>query len=389
MNNNTNPKTGITNPTDSSTIQYIIPRLNDLYYNFYTRPVLSDTFSVVGSFNFGFGQGEIGYTYNGRDYFPGSLSSDLNSLAYIINIDFNGSQWIAVGGTPEGSGATMAVSSDGINWEAPLTNYLPYGVFDLAWGNKRWVAIGSDGGSGANFPNRIQYSYDGLTWAVLGDNPLSIDNWNEIAITSIAHNGSYFLISFFDGHDYGAGNVNRAYVATSTDGITWSNKTNITGVFPIDSGSSYSYFNSITSLAWSGRLWVGTNAGSTYPIGYSFDGVTWYRASDPVISIGSTVSYNGTRFLAASGNEADPYYLVTSSDGISWTGVTSPLYQITDITWNGTYWIVSNLYGDSALAYSTDLVNWHTSTSANNLFPVVGTTAVTSRNRKNYYLTNA
>jgi len=380
----------ITNPTDSSTIQYIIPRLNDLYYNYNANtPVLSDSFSVVGSVNYSDTQYVLAYTYNGKDYFRGSLSSDLNSLAFISNIDFNGSQWIAVGGTYEGSGATLALSSDGINWVAPISNQLPYGIIDLAWGNKTWVAIGSDGNGIYNFPNRIQYSYDGLNWNLLGGNPLSVNSWNEIVITSISHNGQYFLISFFDSHDYGGGNVNRAYVAKSTDGATWTNKTNITGVFPALGGESF--FNSLISLAWNGRIWVGMNAGSTYPIGYSSDGINWSRAAFPVISIGVSVAYNGTRFLAASGNGADPYYLVTSTDGNSWSGILSPLTNITDITWNGTYWIVSNNYtgNNPVIAYSSDLVTWNTSNSAEDLFSEVGTTAVTSRNKKNFYITYA
>jgi hypothetical protein len=62
--------------------------------------------------------------------------------------------------------------------------------------------------------------------------------------------------------------------------------------------------------------------------------------------------------------------------------------SISDITWNGTYWIVTNKTNnntDHKIAYSSDLVNWYSSTSGNTLFnDIQNINTITSRNRKNY-----
>ena len=65
--------------------------------------------------------------------------------------------------------------------------------------------------------------------------------------------------------------------------------------------------------------------------------------------------------------------------------------SITDITWNGKYWIVTsetNDVTDKKIAYSSDLVTWYSSTSGNTLFNgIYSVLAITSRNRKNYIST--
>jgi hypothetical protein len=108
----------------------------------------------------------------------------------------------------------------------------------------------------------------------------------------------------------------------------------------------------------------------------------------------SVVVYNGTKFLAGGvGN----YRLISSIDGINWVGVMQTINEtylpgvITDITWNGTYWIVTsqvNNTTDPKVAYSSDLVNWTKCDSANKLFSsITSVYTITSRNRKNYIST--
>jgi hypothetical protein len=109
------------------------------------------------------------------------------------------------------------------------------------------------------------------------------------------------------------------------------------------------------------------------------------------MNAGFVVVYNGTTFLAAG---VGVWRLISSFDGINWTGVmlfSDYTYfpgSITDITWNGRYWIVTsstNNLTDPKIAYSSDLINWTSSISGNTLFNNVSSVnAITSRSRKNY-----
>lgn len=259
---------------------------------------------------------------------------------------------------------SLILSSDGINWVLPVNNVLSYYVVDIVWGQKKWVAIGSP--STSDGVNRIAYSSDGMNWTLSTHNS---DN-HVLFFACVAYNGSYFLAGGFN------------YIAKSSDGITW-----------IDIGVEGS-LGAVNSITWNGRLWVaaGNNA---QPIGYSYDGVSWSVANlVGLINSATVVVYNGTKFLAGG---VGVYNLVSSINGINWVGVmldSNETYlpgSISDITWNGTYWIVTcetNNVTDKKIAYSSDLVNWYSSDSGNTLFnAITSVKTITSRNRKNYIST--
>jgi len=341
-------------------LKYIIPKLSNVV-NY--ESILTDNFCVVGCDSSIEYDGEIpilgntkplAYTYDGVNYIPSSNTT----LYYISKVDFNGYQWIAVGCDTNYT-QSIILSSDGINWVTPVNNVIPDYIIDVAWGKKKWVAFGVN-----DSIYRFAYSSDGMNW--------TSSNYNNDGHVSffncIAFNGTYFL----------AGGYNR--IAKSTDGNTWTDVdvTNIIG--------------SVNSITWNGHIWVagGTNASA---IGYSYDGVSWTAVNNINVLLNScnTIVYNGTKFLAGGiGN----YKLVSSQDGINWTGVMLHINEtylpgnITDITWNGTYWIVvnsTNNYTDPKIAYSSDLVNWYSSTSGNTLFNgIQNINTITSRNRKNY-----
>ena len=233
---------------------------------------------------------------------------------------------------------------------------------DIAWGQKKWVAVGRPI---EDPPYRIAYSSNGMNWRLSDYNS---DNHVGF-LNSVAYNGSYFL----------AGGYN--YIAKSNDGNIWTD-VNIQTVL-----------GAVNSLAWNGNIWVAA-ATNSHSIGYSYDGVSWTVGAntDSLLNAAFVVSYNGTQFLAGGiGN----YRLISSKDGINWTGVmllTNETYlpgSITDITWNGKYWIVTNAVNnkkDPKIAYSSDLVNWYSSVSGNALYNgITQVNSITSRNRKNYY----
>ena len=352
-------------------LKYLIPKVtgfdSELSNIVANQSILTDNFCVAGCNTvIGFdpdtdlpifsNSKPLAYTYDGINYVPLS-----NTTLFNINkIDFNGYQWIAGGQNTSGN-QSLILSSDGINWITPINNVLPGYIQDVVWGQKKWVAIGSLVPNEAY--NRIAYSSDGMNWTLS-----TYNSDNHIGIfSSVAYNGSYFIAGGFN------------HIAKSTDGITWTD-VDVTSII-----------GAVSSVTWNGRIWVASGSNTSNAFAYSSNGVTWSAVNIGLMNSASVVVYNGTKFLAAG---VGLYRLISSVDGINWTGVmlySNEIYiagTITDITWNGTYWIVTttddSLHGKK-IAYSSDLINWHSSTSATTVFDNIQyVNTITSRNRKNY-----
>ena len=331
--------------------------------------IITDSFCVIGGStiigeddeeNPIYGTGKaLGYTYDGITYYA---SPTPNILTHVRNIDFNGYQWIATGGSQNGTNS-LVLSSDGINWITPFNNVLPYYISSIAWGKKKWVAIGLTNIEGGPL---IAYSSDGMNWTLADYEP-------TVWLTSIASNGSKFIVTSFN------------FIASSTDGINWT-ETNVS--------SSLGTGVAIRGIVWGGNIWVAALSNVTSAIGYSTDGTTWHLANTSgIMNSGIGVAYNGTIFFAWGVGYSN---CATSKDGIHWTGVTIPSNianggtGIKDVTWNGKYWVVvanTNDLIENKVTYSSDLVTWYISTTGNALYnQVQDMGGITSRNRKNYYL---
>jgi hypothetical protein len=352
----------MSNPAD----KYIIPKLNSTTKQINTT--ITDTFCVVGADSASSYDNDtpiigtsppLAYSYDGINF----IASSNTTLYYVSKVDFNGYQWIAGGYSLNGS-QSMLVSSDGINWITPINNVFSLGCISITWGQKKWVAVGVNN----EYLCRIAYSYDGMNWTLS-----TYNNDNHISIiTCVAYNGSYFLAGCLD------------HISKSSDGITWTDV------------NVHSIIGSVNSITWNGHLWVAVGVNNIYNIAYSENGTTWTPATSavPLINSGYVVAYNGNTFLA--GGEG-VNILISSHDGINWTAVMPTINEkyfpgsITDITWNGTFWIVTcatNHLADPVIGYSSDLVNWTSSISGNTLFnDTQRINSITSRNRKNYIRT--
>lgn len=142
-----------------------------------------------------------------------------------------------------------------------------------------------------------------------------------------------------------------AYVATSTDAITWTQRT-----------SALPFSATFTRLACNGSVWVAVNTGvGNGTVFYSSDnGVTW-NASVVVAAadtIWQVVANNSTFLVFTSANR-----IYSSTNGSTWTESSgyntitgSAFPNIQNIGWTGTHWIVDNQYGSVA---STDLTTWY------------------------------
>lgn len=106
------------------------------------------------------------------------------------------------------SGNVGKYSYDGVNWlntgEFPGVSYI-----SIAYGNGRWIALSKFG---------CAYSSDGITWTAGGNmNPSSLYYFTPKYITY--GNGIFVVTGDMRGIS------SNTYVSTSTDGITWTNRT--------------------------------------------------------------------------------------------------------------------------------------------------------------------
>jgi len=166
------------------------------------------------------------------------------------------------------------------------------------------------------------------------------DGTNYGLYANVFANGIYMVTGY-----YGGG----AYVATSTDAITWTQRT-----------AAAPFFSQLNLLSCNGSIWVATdNNNSQGTVIYSSDnGVTWALATF-VSAARNVVSLinNGSTFLLSDNNGR----IYSSTNGSTWTENTSfntaslNAGQVYNLGWTGADWVVGCQYG--ALT-SSDLTTW-------------------------------
>ena len=150
-------------------------------------------------------------------------------------------------------------------------------------------------------------------------------------------------------------------------GITWTVCNFAPYVTQITNIIINNYFLTLAREAvFNGIYWivVGFNTTKTLSIMYSDDGITWIPVDNNNffnISGGYGVAYDGTRWIAC-GNGIDDVNLVTSTDGINWTAITTSIFAGGDfpksIVNNGILWVAGGGTSDTTLAYSYDGYTW-------------------------------
>jgi hypothetical protein len=211
------------------------------------------------------GAAKFAYSTDGITWTAASNSNVIGSVPNTVA--YNGSRWVAVGSSPAGgtgNRTTIAYSDDGISWTASANSGTIFTgtCWNVAWGEDKWVAVGT----GAN---RIAYSSDGITWSgsTSGNSRITGTGYG------IAYNGSQWVAA-------GQGTNALAY---SSDGITWSGATNSNTIFSLQS----------YCVTWTGTKWVAGGIG-TNQLATSTDGDTW-----SVTTNGNTVMNNRVLALAA------------------------------------------------------------------------------------------
>jgi hypothetical protein len=210
------------------------------------------------------------------------VSASTTSL--IRGITWNGTTFVAVGGTLGGTAGFVITSPDGVTWtaQAPTTTG---DLSAIAWSGSMYVAVG---GSASGV---IIYSTDAITWTIAVD--------TGVRFTGVVWTGAQFVAVGISGR-----------VVTSPDGITWTAQTS--GII-----------SNIADIGWNGSLLValvGSTSSRT-----STDGVTWTTFTLGIVTPNS-ITWSGDRFIVVGNDGA----LRTSTNGTTWTAQTSGVS--TDLT---------------------------------------------------------
>ncbi len=221
--------------------------------------------------------------WNWRNPLP--HGNDFNAVAY------GGGQFVAVG-----RGGAISCSPDGQNWTTAISG-TTVELTDVVYGNGQFVV--------ASYAlNGVLVSNDGRTWI----RPVIPPSYEWLRATRLAFGSGRFVVAGDSG-----------YVASSTDGRTWS--AGASGLSSI-----------ITDIAYGGDRFVAvTDTGETC---YSTDGQHWTIGGftgTPSPIFRTRVAYGDGRWLTLGSGR-----VATSTNGLTWTRTTADLS-------NGAGWVYDAL----------------------------------------------
>ncbi len=191
---------------------------------------------------------------------------------------------------------------------------------DVIYAGGQWVAVSAHS-------NIVATSPDGITWT---ERSTPDGEWYDLAYG----NGVYVVT--------GSGGTNR--LISSTDGITWTARTPV----------GYTLW---AAVAFGNGIFVAVSQDGTDRVMTSTDGVTWTARTPSQTAGWSSVIFDGTQFVASAGSGAGTR-LMTSPDGINWTNVTNDAGGFGRIAsdGNGTYAFAGG--GSLASSANTGLATW-------------------------------
>jgi len=216
-----------------------------------------------------------------------SISSTMYSIAY------DGTRYIATGfvyctlvfnGYPSTPLfiTTNLTSTDGLQWSLQPISYLEDGSEgrSIAWNGSIWVIAGTFTSNNTETTSQVIYSTNGITWT-LSSGLTGVSGMTGQG-KSVAWNG-YLWVAV---GQWSLPDDSTGILTTSTDGITW--------ILPINPTSIVS--SDLTSITWNGTLFsaVGSTFSVTPLILRSRDGLTWTYASPGLTSTTKSV---GSRII--------------------------------------------------------------------------------------------
>ena len=261
----------------------------------------------------------------------------LNGLTY-------GKVWVAVG-EDDGTDAYIITSPNGNTWTESVN---PQGIAlnGVVYNSvSRYVAVG-DNGAPSTSAYIIYSDDDGETWTI-STNPKDFD------LYAIIHDGTtYVAVGAADGTD--------PYMATSTDGITWTERGPAADNFDL-----YDITHNGTTL----YVAVGEGDGTDPMIYTAVDPTSTWTKRTPTVSKDidlNGVAYDGSGlYVAVGGIDGSGPYILSSTNGTTWTerNVTNEKAFALNSVWhdqdNSIWYAAGDADGtDSYVVSSTDGTTW-------------------------------
>jgi hypothetical protein len=288
------------------------------------NPVASESF-LVGCAVYTFPSTKLIYSYDGDTW---SETTTANNGEY-YNVAWNGSVWVAAGDSP----TNLARSSDGINWTDISGSWTLAGSM-VGWNGNMWLAGGN------TYPVSSITSGDETKWNLMPQPDLKVDR-------TVCWNGTIWVMG---------GDNSGSTIAYSYDAVNW---------FTDPSGGKLTLDLAVYDIAWNGRMFVaaGTQSSASIGFAYSYDGIVWALSPVCPIESGLGVAWNGSLWVGVGQKGARTATVATSVDGVHWTGqdVGANLFSSfgRSVTWNGKKWFVAGLNpGNRCLYSSTDGITW-------------------------------
>ena len=204
----------------------------------------------------------------------------------------------------------------------------------------------------------IMHSTDGVTW-IATTSPF--DNYG--AVRGIVWNGSKFVaVGWIYVYSSGA-YTQQAALATSTDGITWTQHTDAS-----PAGTTY-----LVGVAYGGGKFVANGGAGLGPfLEYSSDGISWttctqsLSAGQPAVG-GGAITYDGSKFVMVYEQFSGPSatsMTSESTDGITFSGGSSIATDVGlragDIGYGGGQYVVGSYATPGYYSTSPDDSTWAT-----------------------------
>lgn len=253
---------------------------------------------------------------------------------FLHSVAWGNGQFVAVGASLTGYYGTVLTSPNGIDWTHRPTPVVPIlagnaTLLDVHWNGSQWIAVGQQGGPGAE-PIALT-SPDGITWTV-HVLPFAASSMNAVAWNTGA------TPSFYAGVGQPTGPSPDVPTYRSDNGSTWTRE--LVGVQPLH------------SVFWTGGQFLAVGAGGA--LRASTNGVSWALRTSGTSNDLYGITLGGLNFVAVGAFGT----IRTSITSVDWTarssGVTSSLH---DVAWNGSIFVAVG-HGNVVLS-SPNSIDWH------------------------------
>jgi hypothetical protein len=299
-------------------------------------------------------------------------------------ITYGKNLFVAVGHNQDYT-VNTAYSTDGIVWYTGSVFGVGGEVYGITWNGKMFIAVGIK----FDATKTTSYSYDGKTWIETDDNVFG----NVLVNHGSSVVGTGFLYSIDMNTPIVAVGLGFNSIAYSLDGIKWNGLGSsifLEGYGVVWNGSifvavgygtnsiAYSEDNGINwiglgksiftgnegygqGITWNGQMFVavGLSSDRIQSSGYSYDGKTWFKSNNNILTNCKGITSSGDLFVAVGHNSDNTVTTATSIDGKTWIrGVNNPFGRNgvgNGVAWNHKVFVAVGNNSDNTVTTSTSI----------------------------------